>query len=81
MHLSFRTREVKKCLLFKSLSTLPCSSRSMQTKDILEGLCFPQMSQLVGLLSKIRHASEIKLKTKTYLALQESDYRIHCQRQ
>ena len=47
-------------------------------RQILEGLCFPQMSRVVGLLSKISHASEIKLKTKAHLVLPEGDYGIHC---
>lgn len=70
-------KKIEVIWLLKSPSTLLCSSPSF--KQILEGFSFPQISQVVVLLSKIRHASEIKLKTRAHLVLPESDYGIRCQ--
>lgn len=79
MHLSLGKEKSIFTLLFKPLSSLPCSYLHSTQRQILGGLCFPQLSQLVGLLSKTRHASEIKFKTKAHLVLPENNYRIHCQ--
>ena len=80
MNLTFRKREVGGYLIFLNpfppYSVLHLHSNQRQ---ILDGLCFPQMSQLVGLFRKGRHAPEIKLKTKAHLVLPESDYGTHCQ--